>query len=334
MSERIRLHHFPDAINRQLKELSVSDNWHSVVALSGDYAIIAAAAWLSIRFYAFYPLAVLIIGARQRALATIMHDAAHLRAARDRRLNRLLGTYLTAYPIFQSFGAYVRSHVHQHHRYLGDPVRDPDFVFYQEIGLYHARSGREFFLKHVLATFLLLNSPTYAYYLVRHRLSAFARDKREALAFVATWVAIIAGAAWLNALYIVVLFWFVPYLTSFMIIGRFIEIAEHYPLLGRNRDPLAMSRNRFSSPVEAFFLSIHQENFHLVHHLRACIPWWNLPRAHAAMMQDPAYQAANGGFGGVFRSSNGQPALIPSLVRGTRSDGHNHFDSTEGFLST
>jgi hypothetical protein len=46
----------------------------------------------------------------------------------------------------------------------------------------------------------------------------------------------------------------VPYATAFLIIGRFIEIAEHYPLIGSNKgiSDIHQTRNRFSHPIEAF----------------------------------------------------------------------------------
>ena len=81
--------------------------------------------------------------------------------------------------------------------------------------------------------------------------------------------------------------------------------------------PLHSTRNRFSHPIEAALFSMHNENFHLVHHLRPDIPFWNVARAHRVMMRCPAYAQVNARFGGIFVSSNGQPALFPALVAGT-----------------
>lgn len=307
---------FTPEITRRLNELSKTDNWHSLMGLATDFSVVTLSAWLSFECHYFYPVALMIIGARQRGLATIMHDAAHGRAATSRTLNRIIGRYLTAFLIFQSFNAYKVSHVQQHHPYLGDTQKDPDFLFYQDIGLYELDSKKTFFVEHVLATILLFNAPQYIAYLFRHRFGSLMQYKREALSMLVFWLMIIAVAAALDLLGALVLFWIVPYLTAFMVIGRFIEIAEHYPLLGRSEEGLELSRNRFSHPVEGFFLSVHQENFHLVHHLRPGIPWWQMKHAHTVMLEDPNYRRVNEQFGGVFISSNGVRALIPSLVAG------------------
>ena len=307
---------FSPEITRRLNDLSKTDNWHSLLGLGGDFTVVLCCAWVSTEFPYTYPIAVLIIAARQRGLATIMHDAAHGRAATSKVLNNVIGRYLTAFLIFQSFNAYRVSHVQQHHPCLGDADKDPDFLFYQDVGLYELKDRKAFYTEHVLATLLLVNAPQYIAYLFRHRFGSLLQHRREALSMLVQWLAIIAVAQAFDLLGSLLLFWIVPYLTAFMVIGRFIEIAEHYPLLGHSEDGLELSRNRFSHPLEGLFLSVHQENYHLVHHLRPGIPWWRMSQAHAVMLEDPRYREVNAGFGGVFLSSNGVKALIPSLIAG------------------
>ena len=311
-----RNYRFSPELTKRLNALSNTDNWHALVGLSADFGIVALCAWATSRCYYLYPLALMIIGARQRGLATVMHDAAHGRAAKSKVLNTVIGRYLTAFLIFQSFNAYKNSHVHEHHPFLGDAQKDPDFLFYQDAGLYALKDKKAFWLEHVLATILMINAPQYIYYLFKHRFGSLVRDKGEAIGMLALWSGIFGLAAWLDLVETVLLFWIVPYLTAFMVIGRFIEMAEHYPLLGRSQEGLLLTRNRFSHPLEAFFLSVHQENFHLVHHLRPSIPYWNMKKAHALMLEDVEYRRINAGFGGVFLSSNSVKPLIPSLVAG------------------
>jgi len=311
-----RNYRFSRELTQKLNHLAVTDNWHALLGLSTDFTLVALCAWASGHCYYLYPLALLIIGARQRGLATVMHDAAHGRAAKSRHLNNLIGRYLTAFLIFQSFNAYKHSHVHEHHPYLGDPQKDPDFLFYQDAGLYAVKDRKAFGLEHVLATLLLFNMPQYIGYLFKHRFGSLVRYKGEALGMFVLWSGLLSAAVWLGLVQQLLLFWVLPYLTAFMVIGRFIEIAEHYPLLGQSQDGLLLTRNRFSHPLEGFFLSVHQENFHLVHHLRPSIPYWNMEKAHRLMLNDRQYRQVNAGFGGVFLSANEVKPLIPALMDG------------------
>ena len=107
-----------------------------------------------------------------------------------------------------------------------------------------------------------------------------------------------------NALLYLFLFWLMPLFFVFPIISWFIEMAEHYPIIATSNRELNMSWNRFSHPIESFFLSIHNENYHLTHHIRPDIPYWNIQKAHQLMLTDPEYHDINSEMGGVFFSSN------------------------------
>lgn len=312
-----RLYRFAPGIRADLKQLAVLDNWHTLVALVRDYLLILSAIYLGKQAWWVYPIAVCVIGAQQRALATILHEAAHGHAAKAPRLNYCLGTYLSGFLIFQSFRAYRQSHVAMHHGYLGNVRYDPDLQFYLAAGLYDGLTPRQFVWRHVGATLLLLKIPAYLWYLVQHRVAALRLYPQELLAMTLFWGCLI-GVLWVGGvLPDLVLYWLVPDLTSFMIIGRFVEIAEHYPLLGTQPDVLSSTRNRFSHWLEGFFFSIHAENYHLVHHLRPDIPFWHVKQAHQVMLRDTTYRTRNATFGGIFLSANRQTALIPALSTGT-----------------
>ncbi|WKB55705.1 fatty acid desaturase family protein [Eleftheria terrae] len=320
MAARRRLanHAFSPQILAQLKVLSQSDNWHGLLAVLADYLVIALAVAAGQLVNWLYPLAVLVIGARQRALASILHDAAHGRAARHRWLNRLLGSQLSGYLILQAFAPYRQSHVIYHHGHLGDERLDPDYRLYIEDGLYHGMTRSRFFWREVLATALLLRAPAYLAYLVRHRSAMLLRHKTEFASMALLWGAILLAVDQVDGWSLLLLYWVVPFLTSFLVIGRFIEIAEHYPLLGQGNPGTILhgARNRFSHRLEAWFFSLHSEHLHLVHHLRPDIPFWNVGKAHQVMLQDPEYARVNREFGGIFLSSNDRPALVPALLRG------------------
>ena len=318
MHERLANTRFSAATRLELRRLATTDNWHALLAVLAGYLIIGAAIVAAESLFWLYPLAVLLIGARQRALTTLLHDAAHTRAARNRTLNWLVGTYLSGYLIFQAFKPYRHSHVVCHHGHLGNPRRDPDFQLYLNSGLYSGLTPRSFFRRQVLATLFMTNAPAYLWYVIKHRSIALMQNGGELIGLTLLWAAILLVVAIFDAWRLLFLYWLVPYFTTFLVIGRFIEIAEHYPMLGTSQSKTILhgTRNRFSHPLEALFFSMHNENYHLVHHLRPDIPFWNLHKAHLEMLEDPEYRRVNETFGGIFLSRGRRPALIPELVSG------------------
>lgn len=106
---------FDREILKQIKPLYVYDNWHAPIALGMDFALIVFAVALSEYSYWFLPLTLLIIGSRQRALATMLHKASHSASAKNKNFGKILGTYFSGYLIFQSWDGYTQSHVKNHH---------------------------------------------------------------------------------------------------------------------------------------------------------------------------------------------------------------------------
>ncbi len=327
--KRYRSHRFPGEVRAEMKPLNRSDNWHAGLAWLEDACWIAACVWLCVAVsWWCYPLAALVIGARQRGLSTILHDCAHGVGAADHRVRMLLGTVLTAYPIFQQHYAYKVSHVFTHHPRLGDPDQDPDLRFFIEQGAYRAASPRAYVRRVVLMP--LFGTQTWAYlrYLVRNRYrvlragraqeSSPVQPRKRALDRAGFWAfwAVVAGVCWSQGWTTeLLLFWFVPYLTSFQILGWYIELSEHTPLVRDSRVDLHMTRNRKSRGWEKFLTGIHNDNYHLEHHLDPRTPFWNLGKARRVRLADPEYAAVDAVLGGLFtRGPQGQPSAVTAIV--------------------
>ncbi|WP_431834907.1 fatty acid desaturase [Gallibacterium anatis] len=77
----------------------------------------------------------MLIGSRQRALATILHEASHGSLTKNKNLSKILGTYFSGYLIFQSWSSYKQSHIKNHHLKLGSDL-DPDYTFYCKMGVF------------------------------------------------------------------------------------------------------------------------------------------------------------------------------------------------------
>lgn len=256
---KYKIYKFEHSIQQEIKTLARLDNWHGIQALLEDYFLIITSVLLTyyISWY-FYPLAVLVIGARQRALATLLHEAAHSTLAKNKYLNFALGTFFSGYLILQTFTGYKKSHVYYHHRYLGHPVLDPDYYFHISEGLYSNENSISFIKKYIIMPLLLAKVPNYLYTLIQQRLLVKASQQTETIVM-CIYIFIITTVFWLlNCQNMIILFWIIPYLTTFQIIGWFIELSEHYPLVGNNDIDIYMTRNRQSHWLERFFFEHSQ----------------------------------------------------------------------------
>lgn len=323
-NSRYEVFAFVPEVKRQLAELR-PDNIMGALYVLKDYTVIIGLALLTEQVsWWLYPLAVLFIGAHQRGLTTIAHDAAHRTLARNTTLNYLIGIIFAAYPLFQRHWAYRVSHVYLHHPHLGNPEKDPDLKFFLRSGVYGVCHPIRYFLK--IVVFPILGGATFDYlsylWTNRFKVSATAETKMDRSAvlidkvgFFVFWGVVLAGSAWLGLLSELVLFWIVPYLTTFQILGWFIEIAEHSPMCETETTSVYLTRNRKGNWIERLLLGVNLDEYHLEHHLSPGIPFWLLRKAQKIRMQDPAYAKVAQGWGGLFVSGpQGQPSVLAQLM--------------------
>lgn len=342
--ERYRVHPFSREIRSAITGLK-PDNWHAFAYLAKDYGVIACFIALPylVGWWA-YPVSVLMIGAHQRALSTILHDSAHGVLAGNRLLNFILGTFPTAWAIFQRHFAYRISHVQTHHPYLGRADTDPDLAFFVDEGVFTPMPPRRYFWRTVVLP--ILGSKTWAYmkYLVRNRYRylmlrltgraggeeagrpataparpANWRNRFDSIGFFVFWSLAAGICAWYGVLLELVLFWVVPYLTSFHILGWFIELSEHCSCTVGRRTDLFMARNRKSRHVEKWLTGINNDHHHLDHHLDPRTPFWLLPKAHEIRMADPDYARHCAETGGLFQKGPaGEPSIMSLILAQNR----------------
>lgn len=322
-NERYERYSAPAPLKRQLAALR-PDNFTGFCYIAKDYLVIILAGILTTRVsWALYPLALLFIGAHQRSLTTIAHDAAHRTLARNKWLNYALGILFAAYPLFQRHWAYRISHVYRHHRFLGDPRNDPDLQFFLEAGVYDVCPPRQYFWRIVLRPILGGASVNYLKYVWSNRFAVGATadgSERTALlvdkvGFALFWITVVGVAVALGHLQELLLFWVVPYLTTFQILGWFIELAEHSPMCETERVDALLTRNRKGNVLERLFFGQNLDEYHLEHHLSPGVPFWRLREAQRIRLQDPRYAALAATWGGLFVSGpQGQKSVLAQLL--------------------
>jgi beta-carotene hydroxylase len=191
-------------------------------------------------------------------VGTVIHDACHNAAHRNRIVNAVLG-HGSAQLLCFSFPVFTRVHM-QHHANVNDPDNDPDHVvstmgplwlinarfLYHEIYFFKRRLWRKFELwewviaRSILALILFLG---YEFGFIGYIFN----------------------------------FWFVPLALVGWELGLFFDYLPHRPFKERDR-----WKNARVYPSRILNLMIMGQNYHLVHHLWPSIPWYNYERAYFA----------------------------------------------------
>ncbi|MEB3829943.1 beta-carotene hydroxylase [Phormidium sp. CCY1219] len=187
---------------------------------------------------------------------TVIHDACHNVAHRDKLMNAILG-HGSALMLGFAFPVFTRVHM-QHHANVNDPDNDPDhFVstggplwliaarfFYHEVFFFKRRLWRK-------------------YELIEWFLSRL---------FVATVVFVACQYGFLGY---ILNFWFSPALVVGLALGLFFDYLPHRPFTDRDR-----WKNARVYPSPILNILILGQNYHLVHHLWPSVPWYYYQRAY------------------------------------------------------
>ncbi|MGL5083595.1 MAG: beta-carotene hydroxylase [Microcoleaceae cyanobacterium] len=190
---------------------------------------------------------------------TVIHDASHHSAHRNRILNAILG-HGSALMLGFAFPVFTRVHM-QHHAHVNDPDNDPDhFVstggplwliaarfFYHEIFFFKRRLWRK-------------------YELLEWALSRL-------FVILIVWIAIQYGF-----IGYILNYWFSPALVVGLALGLFFDYLPHRPFHDRDR-----WKNARVYPSSVLNLLILGQNYHLIHHLWPSIPWYSYKPAYEVM---------------------------------------------------
>lgn len=192
-------------------------------------------------------------------VGTVIHDASHNVAHRNRVMNAILG-HGSALMLGFAFPVFTRVHM-QHHANVNDPENDPDhFVstggplwliaarfFYHEIFFFKRKLWRKYELLEWFLSRLVV-------------------------------VLVVYTAIQYDFLGYVFNFWFSPALVVGLMLGLFFDYLPHRPFQERDR-----WKNARVYPSPVLNLLILGQNYHLIHHLWPSIPWYNYQPTYRVM---------------------------------------------------
>lgn len=267
-----------------IRALSVPSSARALLDMAFVWGVIVgamAAAHAIDRWYA-YALAIVIIGSRQNALATLAHEAWHGLLFPSRRLNHQIGRWCYAYPLGILYYHDRARHL-RHHRDVGHD-HDPDWINYKtesretpgRIAIYLGSLLFGRLLAATLVSFVTRGRPRIG--VKAEGAEGHPGIKTELAYAVLCQVAIaVAMAVGFRQWWSYPLLWLLPLATFAGFFANFRSFVEHVTT-DDSAAPEARLRDIAANPVMRFFISPSHFNFHALHHAHPSIPHYNLPR--------------------------------------------------------
>ncbi len=290
--------------------------WMVVAIVSGAAALLWQWNWLAGLIAS--PIAILLVGSRQLGLSILMHEAAHGLLHPNRRINNFVGEWFGGAATGSDLQAYRTYHL-THHRYTQQD-EDPDLSLSAPFPTNKASMKRKIMRDLTGQTFFKQRSSQFAKaWIGLKAILSGARDepgsKRDtsagralnnsSRAGVGAEPASVDGAIitaktvgrflFVHLAVLVVslatlgiipfLIWIVALATSFQLILRIRNIAEHACTVTGGDDPFSHARTTYANWWERMTLAPYWVNYHSEHHLFMGIPCYNLPKANMLLIE-------------------------------------------------
>jgi fatty acid desaturase len=291
--------------------------WLMVALVTGGTALLWQWHWLA--GLVVTPLALLLVGGRQLGLSILMHEAAHGLLHPKRKINNFAGQWLTGSATGSDLHSYRAYHL-THHRYT-QQSEDPDLGLSAAFPTTPASMRRKIIRDLTGQTFLkqrgnqfavawkglkaMLSGESDAAAPAKRDTSAGTPLNRNGAAGVAAPVVDLDGAkrttrtagrflliqmavllVSLATLGIIpFLIWLVALATTFQLILRIRNIAEHACTTAGGDDPFSHARTTYASWWERASLAPYWVNYHSEHHLFMGVPCYNLAEANRLLIE-------------------------------------------------
>ncbi|MDH1281557.1 fatty acid desaturase [Ectopseudomonas chengduensis] len=266
-------------LRRNIVDLMRQSTLKSICYIAFEYLIIAFSVCLVVSWsYWFIPLAVILVGSRQRALVVLVHEGAHRNLSSIVLLNDVMTKLFCALPMLISLDSYRYIHG-EHHRFLGDPEKDSDYLHDPDL----VRKG---WVKLYCSEFLSMESWLG---------NAFGYPVALRLASIGLlWWGVVVGLMFyffgLETVVVFAILWILSRATVYHAIISFVIISDHVGLVPGGI--MNFARNHPSTGFLRKMVHPHFNGLHLTHHLLPTVPYHNLKKVHEFLLVIPDYNNA------------------------------------------
>lgn len=269
----------------EIRTLRQRSNLRGAWLVLHAWGVVAA----TMALYAIFPhplllvVGIFVVGGRQLGLAVLMHDASHGLLFHSRRMNDVAGQWLCGAPVGADLYAYRPYHM-THHRNT-QQADDPDLSLSAPFPITRWSLARKMLRDMVGWTFLRNRL-----FLIRVSLGKkFSGSERAVRLWRTTGGLLVsnaimaAGFYGLGTIEIYLLLWLLPMATSYSVIIRIRNIAEH-AMVPDNDDPMRNTRTTHANLLERAILAPYWVNYHIEHHLLVFVPCFRLKQAREMLL--------------------------------------------------
>jgi len=290
--------------------------WMIIALVTGGTALLWQWNWIAGLMAA--PVAILLVGSRQLGLSILMHEAAHGLLHPDRKVNNFVGEWFGGAATGSDLQAYRAYHL-THHRFT-QQKEDPDLSLSAPFPTTKASMQRKIIRDLTGQTFFKQRSSQFkkawrGLKALLHGERDRAGTKRDTSAgqtlnnssragigaesatvdgsiitaktvgrfLLVHFIVLVISLATLGI--IPFLIWIAALMTSFQLILRIRNIAEHACTTTGSDDPFSHARTTYASWWERMTLAPYWVNYHSEHHLFMGVPCYNLPKANALLIE-------------------------------------------------
>jgi fatty acid desaturase len=259
-------------------------------------------------------LGVVVVAVFQHRLSGLGHEGSHYALFRNRLANELASDVFCMFPLMAMTQRFRVTHL-GHHRFLNDPVLDPDAArlhFDADRYPFPMLKSR-FWYRYVVLSAWLPSLLRYLYGQAKNaNVTAGLREPKGVYRFRVG--RCLRGAYWLPMLSFVhltgswpifFLFWVVPLVTVYPFLMQLREIAHHSN--ASDEGEFTHSRNFHCNPIFNFCVFPYGQDYHLTHHVFGLMPHYNLARAHRILLRYRPYREQAVSCHGYFFRRWGKP---------------------------
>jgi fatty acid desaturase len=288
--------------NQELKDLSQINEARSTFQIFLDWALFLGIYGLNLAFPNpwLVILSMPFMARQQMALLVLLHDGSHSRLYHKPKVNDFMTQFFLGSPVFFSLRLYRKTHL-KHHRHPLEPD-DPDLNLTGGYPI-EGKSLRRKLLRDLFG----ISYFKFMAHFIRFKKSVpkitseeHSKDRNDNFflsdAFLYGAGLLINGGLFATAYFaghpwFYVLLWWLPLITILQVYLRIRGITEHAGYQP-GKDQKEISRTVIN-PMETFFFSPNNVNYHIEHHAYPSVPYFNLPIVHKLLKERGDLPKAN-----------------------------------------